>query len=144
MSQSASAEAVPTPGALILFADDEGTIRKMVGAYLRRRGYEVALVEDGEQAWAAIQRRRPQLLITDINMPRLDGLGLIARLRAHPDTSLLPVIILTATLSAAEVARSGWGGTGLLVKPVELAALASAVARALAPPTGEMISPVGG
>ena len=80
----------------ILLCDDEIHILRAAEYKLQRAGYRTQLAHDGEQAWEAILRERPDLLISDCQMPRLDGLGLIQRLRDRPDTSDLPIILLTA------------------------------------------------
>jgi DNA-binding response OmpR family regulator len=63
---------------------------------LKKAGYEVEITTDGEEAWNAIQNRKPDLLITDCQMPRLTGLELIGRLRNNPQTADIPVFMLTA------------------------------------------------
>jgi two-component system alkaline phosphatase synthesis response regulator PhoP len=80
----------------ILLCDDEISILRAAEFKLKRAGYEVQIAGDGEEGWAAIQARKPDLLITDCQMPRLDGLGLVQRLRAHPETAGIAVLMLTA------------------------------------------------
>ena len=80
----------------VLLCDDEIHILRATEFKLKKAGYEVEITADGEEAWEAIQNQRPDLLITDCHMPRLNGLDLIARLRANPQTAEIPVIILTA------------------------------------------------
>ena len=66
-------------------------VRRLLGAR-----YDVAVAEDGEAALAAIEKQPPDLVLSDIMMPRLDGLGLLTRLRSNPRTSTLPVVLLSA------------------------------------------------
>jgi DNA-binding response OmpR family regulator len=80
----------------ILLCDDEISILRTAEFKLKKAGYEVQLAGDGEQGWTALQTRKPDLLITDCQMPRLDGLGLVRRLRACPETADLAVLMLTA------------------------------------------------
>ena len=76
--------------------DDEPHIVLAVSLKFSKAGFQVSTANDGQAAWESIQRQPPQLLITDLQMPRLDGLGLIKRLRADPVLHELPVILLTA------------------------------------------------
>src|SRR5437667_204995 len=96
----------PTMNARVLLCDDEVHILRAAEFKLARAGYAVQCVPDGQAAWEAINRQRPELLITDFQMPRLDGLQLLARLRGDPALRDLPVIVLTAKgfeLSAAQM-----------------------------------------
>jgi two-component system, OmpR family, alkaline phosphatase synthesis response regulator PhoP len=81
---------------LIQLCDDEISILRTAEIKLKRAGYEVQLASDGEEGWAAIQARKPDLLITDCQMPRLDGFGLVRRLRSNPETADIAVLMLTA------------------------------------------------
>ncbi|HSY49489.1 MAG TPA: response regulator transcription factor [Thermoanaerobaculia bacterium] len=78
----------------IIVVDDEETIRETVAFALRRDGYDVVTYADGATAWDVVKDRLPSLAILDITMPRMDGLELCRRLRAHSDT--LPIIFLTS------------------------------------------------
>lgn len=80
----------------ILLCDDEIHILRAAEYKLQRAGYRTQLAHDGEEAWEAIVRERPDLLISDCQMPRLDGLGLAQRLRDNEDTHGLPIIMLSA------------------------------------------------
>ena len=79
----------------ILVTDDEEDILEIVADRLEFYGFEVRTVRDGVECLKAIDQELPDLLLLDIRMPRLDGLGVLARLREdHPD---LPVVVLTAS-----------------------------------------------
>jgi two-component system alkaline phosphatase synthesis response regulator PhoP len=80
----------------VLLVDDELHILKAAEFKLKKQGWEVLTASDGEEAWETIQARRPDLMVTDYQMPRLSGLELIARLRATEEYADLPVILLTA------------------------------------------------
>jgi two-component system alkaline phosphatase synthesis response regulator PhoP len=80
----------------ILLCDDESHILRAAEFKLSRAGFEVRCAADGQQAWELIQQARPDLLVTDLQMPRLTGLELVGRLRADPATRDLPVLMLTA------------------------------------------------
>ena len=83
-------------GKRILLCDDEVHIIRAMEFKLKKAGYEVETASDGEEAWEAIQSRKPDLLITDCQMPRLGGLDLIDRLRKDQRTADMPVFMLTA------------------------------------------------
>jgi two-component system, OmpR family, alkaline phosphatase synthesis response regulator PhoP len=80
----------------ILLSDDEIHIVRAMEFKLKKGGYEVEITSDGEEAWEAIQKCKPDLLITDCQMPRLSGLELIKRLRSNSQTADIPVFMLTA------------------------------------------------
>jgi PAS domain S-box-containing protein len=84
-----------TPTARILLADDNADMRDYLKRLLSQQ-YEVETVADGTAALAAIRRQRPDLVLTDVMMPRLDGFGLLRELRADPHTQELPIILLSA------------------------------------------------
>ncbi|HEV3341144.1 MAG TPA: response regulator [Pirellulales bacterium] len=105
--------------AKILLCDDEVHIVRAAEFKLARAGYSVRCAADGQEAWEEIERDRPDLLITDLQMPRLGGLGLIERLRQRTDTKSLPVIVLTAKgfeLKPQELAEK-WGVLAVVGKP---------------------------
>jgi CheY-like chemotaxis protein len=79
----------------LLLCDDEIPILKAAEFKLTRAGFEVRLAYDGQEAWEAIAQQMPDLVVTDYQMPRLNGLQLIGRLRAQPATQRLPIILLT-------------------------------------------------
>ncbi|HEY7901545.1 MAG TPA: response regulator [Caulobacteraceae bacterium] len=80
----------------ILVADDNADLRDYVERLLRAKGYEVSVAIDGQAALEALEGGRPDLLITDVMMPRLDGFGLLARVRQSERLRDLPVIMLSA------------------------------------------------
>jgi two-component system, OmpR family, alkaline phosphatase synthesis response regulator PhoP len=80
----------------ILLCDDEIHILRAMEFKLKKAGYEVDITSDGEEAWEAIQKSKPDLLITDCQMPRLTGLELVERLRNNQQTADMPVFMLTA------------------------------------------------
>ncbi len=79
----------------IVLADDELHIRR-AAEFKLKRDFEVLCAEDGQEAWELIQEGRPDLLITDLQMPRMNGLELIELVRGNALTADLPVILLTA------------------------------------------------
>lgn len=120
----------------ILLCDDEVHILRAAEFKLQRSGYEVECAGDGEQAWEAIQRRMPDLLVTDCQMPRLDGLRLVERIRGDETTRNLPVIMLTAKgfeLTEKSLAEK-WGIRRLLSKPFSPRELARKVEEIIGAP----------
>ena len=102
----------------VLLADDNADMRTHVGSLLHKAGYQVSAVADGEQALAACFAKPPDLVLTDAMMPKLDGFGLVTRLRRDARTALLPIILLSAR--AGEEARIDGLKTGAddyIVKP---------------------------
>jgi PAS domain S-box-containing protein len=101
----------------VLLADDNADMREYVRRLLGPR-FDVEAVADGEAALAAIKRDPPDLVLSDVMMPRLDGAGLVARLRANPQTSALPIILLSARAGEeAKVEGLTAGADDYLVKP---------------------------
>ena len=80
----------------ILLCDDEIHILRAAEFKLKRAGYDVQIAADGQEGWEAIGKQKPDILITDCQMPRLDGVGLIERVRQNTQTEDLPVLMLTA------------------------------------------------
>ena len=93
----------PGTGERILLADDNADMREYIRRLLIGKGYEVETVADGQAALDAARRVRPHLVISDVMMPRLDGLGMLAALRGDQELRKLPVILLSAR--AGEEAR---------------------------------------
>lgn len=83
-------------GKKILLVDDETHILRAAEIKLTRSGYDVTCAQDGEQAWQLIQQARPDILVTDLQMPRVDGFELSRRVRTNPDTRDMPILVLTA------------------------------------------------
>jgi PAS domain S-box-containing protein len=108
---------LPGPRPLVLLADDNADMRDYVRRLLRA-SYEVEAVADGEQALAAAREHVPNLILTDIMMPRLDGFGLLRALRQDPRTATIPVILLSARAGEeARVEGIEAGADDYLVKP---------------------------
>ncbi len=118
--------------ASILIADDEEEIRAELGDYLSRKGYETMAAGDGHEALEKFEAAPPDLVITDLTMPRLDGYELIRRLRAIDAD--LPIIAVTGTYATADLERAAQlGATTVVTKPLRLRELAREIERLLAP-----------
>jgi diguanylate cyclase (GGDEF)-like protein len=117
---------------LILVVDDDADIARFVEFNLRLHGFEVLLASDGQEALDVIEKRRPDLAVVDLMMPRVDGLELTRRLRADPMTSALPVIMLTAKgMTVDKVHGLTAGADDYLVKPFDTAELIARVSSTL-------------
>ena len=106
-------------GRIILLCDDELHILKAAEFKFKRAGYDVLTAGDGEQGWEAIQQQLPDLVITDCQMPRMNGLQLAERIKNDPTTCHLPVIMLSAKgfeLSNTEL-QEKYGILALIAKP---------------------------
>ncbi len=117
----------------ILLCDDEIHIVRTAEIRLVQAGFEVQIARDGQEAWEAILEDQPDLLVTDLQMPRLDGFELVQRLRGNAATKDLPVLMLTAKgfeLSREE-AMEKWGILAILSKPFSPRELVRLIDRAL-------------
>lgn len=104
--------------ATILAVDDSISMRQMVTFTLKGAGYDVVEAADGEQALAMAKTKQVNLVLTDVNMPKMDGITLIKNLRTLPNYKFTPMLMLT-TESAADKKQEGKaaGATGWIVKP---------------------------
>ncbi len=128
----------PNPGAArhpqrILVVGDDTGLRQLGTAVLIRHGYQVDAAKDNTAGWKALQTRTYDLLITDLDMPRLSGLKLVKRLRAT--RVALPVILASGTMTPQELNRNPWLHlSGALLKPVSPDQLLQTVQAVLRPP----------
>jgi two-component system, chemotaxis family, chemotaxis protein CheY len=104
----------------ILAVDDSASMRKMVAFTLTGAGFHVVEAVDGQDAYEKAQTHSIDLVLTDQNMPRLDGLGLTRKLREQAKFQSMPILILT-TESSDQMKQAGKaaGATGWLVKPFD-------------------------
>ena len=120
-------------GITILVIDDSATVRGAVGGYLRDAGYQVVLAEDGFDAMAKIGDCRPQLIVCDILMPRLDGYRTCALVRASAVFRATPVLMLSSKEGLFDRARGSLAGaSACLAKPLARETLLAAVRQHLA------------
>ena len=103
----------------VLLCDDEFHILRAAQIKVARAGYDVRCAHDGEEGWELIQQEMPDIVVTDLQMPRLDGVGLSRRIRQHSATSHLPVLMLTAKgfEEAHRAMAAEWGVLAVLAKP---------------------------
>jgi two-component system chemotaxis response regulator CheY len=102
----------------VMAVDDSASLRQMVSFVLRVGGYEVVEAEDGLDALSKLNGRDMHLFLSDINMPKMDGIELTRKLRALPQYKFTPIVLLT-TESHPEKKQEGKlaGATGWIVKP---------------------------
>lgn len=105
-------------GNRVLAVDDERHILRLIEVNLKAAGYEVVCAGDGVQALEAVAADPPDLIVLDWAMPELDGLEVLKRLKSNPETSLIPVVMLTAKAQDSDVFK-GWetGVDAYLTKP---------------------------
>ena len=104
----------------LLIVDDEPNLLRAVAACLRGEGYEVETARSGEEALVQIAQRLPDLIVSDIRMPRMDGYALARQLRNNPRTHLIPIVFLTAKDESSErIAGIRSGVDAYLTKPFE-------------------------
>jgi len=106
----------------LLIVEDDPDILKLLDTTLTFRGYRVITAHNGKEGLEVIQGERPAIVIADIMMPKLDGFGLVHRLRINPETRDIPVVFITATYVAAEDREFALniGATRFIQKPVDL------------------------
>ncbi len=119
----------------VLTVDDSRTMRDLLNAALRQAGFAVLQAEDGVHGLEVLQAaaRPPHVIVTDINMPRMDGFGFIEAVRADPERRAVPILVLTTESDAEKKARArAAGATGWIVKPFNADKLVDAVRRVAA------------
>ena len=121
-----------TADATVLIADDSLVVRAVVRSHLTEKGYHALEAEDGTAALERCIRSRPDVVLLDIEMPELDGYQVLARLKAAPDLSDIPVAFLTSRSRMDDVmAGLHAGAHDYLRKPFEPAELVARVAAAV-------------
>ena len=119
---------VSGPRAHVLVADDNTDMREYLVRLLQASGYDVEAVVDGQQALESVRAHLPDLVVSDVMMPRLDGLALVAKLRADPRTAVVPVLLLSARAGQeASIEGLHAGADDYLVKPFAAAELLARV-----------------
>lgn len=130
MSESPNNEVRTTP--LVLIADDRASSRELLRLVLERAGYAVAEAEDGQEAVDRARELNPDLILLDLQMPRLDGYGVLAELRREERFAALPILALTASAMRGDREKIlGAGFTDYLAKPAGPELLRETVARLL-------------
>ena len=119
--------------ATILIADDEPSLRLLVGATIASDDYRVVEATDGDEAWSLVRQHRPAVALLDVSMPGRTGIELVRAIRADPDLAATRVILLTAKAQPADRAAGlAAGADHYLTKPFSPLELLTVVERALA------------
>lgn len=117
----------------ILVVEDDRTTRKILGLYLKANGFEVAYAENGLEAIEKLGSENVNLVMTDLNMPYMDGLELTKTLRADPATRHIPILMVTTEADEEEKKKAmEAGANGYLVKPVSAEMVSENIKRILA------------
>lgn len=126
----------------ILAVDDEDSIRELLAVQLKKNGYEPLLAEDGEAAIAAARREKPDLILLDLMLPKIDGFGVCRELKSDSLTAGIPIIMLTARAEEIDrVLGLELGADDYIVKPFSmrevLARIKAVLRRTQGPAKGE-------
>ncbi len=120
------------PASLVLVADDEPTVRNLVCEVLAEAGFRTATAADGDEVVSVALERQPALIVMDVMMPHMDGYTTLTRLRGHPRTKEIPVIILTGQVEPVyRTISAGVGAVAHVTKPFSPRQLTETVERVL-------------
>ncbi|WP_455385745.1 response regulator [Acidihalobacter prosperus] len=121
-------------GKTVLIVDDSASLRQVVRMALSGAGYEVMEAGDGQEALAKLNGTRVHLVISDVNMPRMDGITFVKTLKQRPEYRFLPVIMLTteAGQTRKDEGRAA-GAKAWMVKPFQPAQMLAAVSKLVGP-----------
>lgn len=128
----------------LLIVEDDPDILKLLDTALTFKGYRVMTAQDGREALDVIRRKRPALVVADIMMPKLDGFGLVHRMRINPETREIPVVFITATYVAPEDMEFALsiGATQFIQKPIDLPGFLETIRELLAQGLPTVIEPL--
>lgn len=116
----------------LLIAEDDPASRELLRATLETEGYQVVEAEDGEAALNKIEEESPDLVLLDIQMPKLDGLGVIRQLRQNPRFASLPVVAVTSYAMRGDREKAlDAGFDAYLTKPIDVVGIRETVKRFL-------------
>lgn len=118
----------------ILIIDDASYIRKLMHIYFENAGFVAVTAADGEEGLHLAKTEKPDAIITDLDMPKIDGLTMIKQLRAEPETASIPIVVCTANtaIPTEELVEAGANNTHY--KPIEFTALIEMIRAILTPP----------
>ncbi|MCJ7603210.1 MAG: response regulator [Desulfobulbaceae bacterium] len=119
-------------GKLIMTADDSASVRQMVAFTLKQNGYDVIEAVDGQNALTKLAAQKVDMLLTDLNMPNLDGIGVIKGVRSGGLNKFIPIIMLTTESQDSRKAEGkAAGATGWIVKPFKPEQLIAVIRKVL-------------
>ena len=112
----------------ILIVDDDQLVRKLLEYIIKKAGYQVSVAENGSDALKIVQKEIPDLIISDVEMPKLGGLELCQKLKEDSDTKLVPIILITSNTQIQDK-LSGFrsGADDYFIKPLHLKNLLTSV-----------------
>ena len=117
---------------VIMTADDSASVRQMVAFTLKQNGYEVLEAVDGRDALTKLNKQKIDMLLTDLNMPNMDGIGLIKGVRAGSLNKFIPIVMLTTESQDSRKAEGkAAGATGWIVKPFKPEQLLAVIKKVL-------------
>ena len=116
----------------VLAVDDEANVRRLLQLILQRAGYRVTVASDGEEALEMVKKDRPDIVLTDITMPRVDGIEFVRRLKADASTAGIPVIMVSAKSQDQDIFEAERSGADTyLPKPFSPLQVMSAISTVL-------------
>jgi two-component system chemotaxis response regulator CheY len=117
---------------VIMTADDSASVRQMVGFTLKQAGYHIVEAMDGQDALGKLNGTAVNMLLTDLNMPNMDGIELIRQVRSRSQFKFIPIIMLTTeSQSSKKQEGKAAGATGWIVKPFKPEQLVAVVKKVL-------------
>lgn len=120
--------------AKIVFCEDERLLQKLIRLFMRSTTHEISIASDGLEGLALIERERPDLILTDISMPRCDGFQLADIVKGRPDLATIPIIFVTAFAQRSDITEGlRHAATSYLVKPFSAQDLRATIEAALDP-----------
>jgi two-component system chemotaxis response regulator CheY len=118
----------------IMIVDDSGSMREMVSFVLKGAGYDVVDACDGQDALSKLTGKKVNLIISDVNMPKLDGIGLVKAVKLLPNYKFTPIVMLTTESQQAKKQEGqAAGAKGWIVKPFNPEQLLAAVEKLVLP-----------
>jgi len=113
---------------VVLIAEDDLDIRNLIGMALKLQNLDVIEAFDGQDAWIKILQHHPDILVLDINMPKMNGFEVCEKIRKHSDIARTPVIMISARVEQEDILKSRLLGVDTLIeKPFDFAYLASRI-----------------
>ncbi len=128
----------------LLIVEDDPDILNLLQTTLSLSGYRVKTARDGNEALEVVAQEHPKIVVADIMMPRLDGFGLVHRLRINPETRAIPVVFITATFVSAEDREfaHNLGATRFIQKPLDIDEFLETIEELLQLKTPHVIHPL--
>ncbi|MFL6214174.1 MAG: response regulator [Blastocatellia bacterium] len=118
-------------GYKLLIVEDNAQVREMLAVALSDAGFSVVTADDGFDGLASARRERPDLILTDVEMPNLDGIRMIERLHLETELRGIPVLVLSSVHAGRLAQAVAAGATSVMQKPVRLAQLITTIRQTL-------------